>query len=405
MMNMKMYMRKADSQPEVYIDQAIEHDPVKPGVMNLLFIVDGYYPSMGGAEKQVELLTKELSRRGHNVKVYAPHLEKQSPLKEELDGVSIERIPYPHIKKIGVFILLLRFGLKLFKERKNFDAIHIHMVRNLAAMVGFMKPMLKSTVVAKISGAWEFEGGILDPSHASHPLYRMMNYFIKRLDCFQAISKYTVLQLQLAGYPVKKIKHIPNAIDTNRFSYKERNSDTGDLNVVYTGRLRHVKGVDVLIDAWSRVVVSSDNQKLRLLIAGNGPFRSELEKKVQYHGLQDSITFLGLVSDIPELLSNSHIYVQPSRQEGLSNSVLEAMAAGLPIVATNISGNEDLVSNGDNGILVEPENDKTLSESILELVDNPDLRIEMGKRSREIIEQGYQVPAVLNNLISVYQGS
>ena len=372
--------------------------------MNILFVVDGFYPTVGGAEKQVELLTKALHDQGHTVRVIAPHMVKDSPLIEDMDGIIIERIPYPRIKIIGALILVSRVGLRLLKERNKFDAIHIHMVRNLAAIIGLIKPWLRGNVVAKISGAWEFEGGVLDPELASKPLNKIMNILIRRIDYFQAISKFTVEQLKVAGYSSDKIKFIPNAIDTGRFLVDRKKQPSECINVVYTGRLEYVKGVDILLEAWAKVLSKVDKQQVKLLIAGAGNEQSKLDEIVKKYGMKDSVSFLGVISDIPNLLSQAHIYIQPSRQEGLSNSVLEAMAAGLPIVATRVSGNEDIVCDCDNGFLVEPENPLKLATAIIKLINNEELRTQLGKRSHEIVMQGYQLPVILKQLIQAYRG-
>ena len=118
--------------------------------------------------------------------------------------------------------------------------------------------------------------------------------------------------------------------------------------------------------------------------------------------ISDSVKFLGIVKDMPALLAKADIYVQPSLQEGLPNAVIEAMASGLPIIATKVSGNEDLVNHNSNGILVEPGNANQLAEALLELIHNRDKRRQMGKLSRRIIEEHYQLPRVIEKLVRVY---
>lgn len=371
--------------------------------MDILFVVDGFYPCVGGAEMQVELLTKTLKEHGHTVRVIAPHMIEDSPLIEEINGIIVERIPYPRIKILGALILVSRFGIRLLKDRNKFDAIHIHMVRNLAAIIGLVKPWLRGSVIAKISGAWEFEGGVLDPDLAYKPLNRVMNVLIRRIDYFQAISNFTVEQLKNSEYSSEKIKFIPNAIDADRF-FVDRNTQLSEtINIVYAGRLEHVKGVDVLLEAWAQLISKIGNHKVKLLIAGTGTEQTKLNEIIDKYNINNSVTFLGVVSDVPDLLAQAHIYVQPSRQEGLSNSVLEAMAACLPIVATKVSGNEDIVFDGDNGFLVESNNASEMAHAILQLINNKEQRNQLGENSLRIVMQKYQVPVVLKQLINLYE--
>lgn len=372
--------------------------------LNILFVIDGYYPSLGGAEKQAQLLSNALYKAGHHIHVITPQLDKSKPINEVMDGIHIERIPFPRIKIIGALILLLRFAIKILKDGNNYDAIHVHMVKNLAAMIGLLKPFLKPKVIAKVSGAWEFDGGVLDEKLSSRPINIFKNKLIKRIDYLQAISKFTMARLQAAGYPGNKIKMIPNAIDTRKFKNSNHRNNLQQLHVVYTGRLRHVKGVDILIKAWAKVCDELKSDKPVLLIAGDGSQKEEIESLIDKLNLNDNVQLLGVVSDIPKILDQSNLYVQPSRQEGLSNSVLEAMSAGLPIIATRVSGNEDIIRDGENGILVEPENPGELANAIIQLLIDADMRKQMGKCSRKIVEHDYELDIVLQHLTTAYQG-
>ena len=119
----------------------------------------------------------------------------------------------------------------------------------------------------------------------------------------------------------------------------------------------------------------------------------------------DTVEFLGEVTDVPGVLARADIYVQPSFQEGLPNAVLEAMAMGLPIVATRVSGNEDVVTDGDNGLLVPPGDPDALAAALRTLVADPALAARMGRRSREIVESRFSLTAVMNQLRDAYRGA
>ena len=155
------------------------------------------------------------------------------------------------------------------------------------------------------------------------------------------------------------------------------------------------------MDAWSQVASATN---ARLTIAGDGWEREALTKKAQEAGLADSIEFLGEVSDVPAILAKTDIYVQPSLQEGLPNAVLEAMAMGLPIVATRVSGNEDVVVHGENGVLVPASDPDALAAALRRLVDDPALAARMGRRSREMAEERFGLQAVMRRLEQAYRG-
>ena len=211
-------------------------------------------------------------------------------------------------------------------------AIHVTMAKNLAAVSGLLRPLLHATVMVKISGAWEFNGGVLDPTLRARPMQRLYNWCIRRVDNLQCVSDYTRLMVKDAGYPDERLLMVPNAVDLTRFCPRpvEARPPDAPTRVTYVGRLRPVKGVSVLVDAWFLVHPAAN---ARLTIAGDGADREALTARVREAGLAENIEFLGEVSDVPTVLTKTDIYVQPSLQEGLPNSVLEAMSMGLPIVA------------------------------------------------------------------------
>jgi glycosyltransferase involved in cell wall biosynthesis len=119
-------------------------------------------------------------------------------------------------------------------------------------------------------------------------------------------------------------------------------------------------------------------------------------------GIENSVSFPGLVQDVPALLSSHNLYVQASHQEGLPNAVLEAMANGLPTVATQISGHEDVIAHGVTGLLVPPNHADELAAALSHLAENPNLRQEMGATARRFVEQYFSTEAVMQSLLAVY---
>jgi glycosyltransferase involved in cell wall biosynthesis len=371
---------------------------VAPGqARRILLVVDGFFPTLGGAEAQVLLLARAFRERGHQVMVVAPALRPGDKAHEVVEGTEVLRITYPHVRLLGAVVLCWRFGAWLLKHRRDFDAVHIHMVRNLAAVAGLIRPWLGLPVAAKVSGAWEFDGGLLDPQLREKPFFRVLNWCVRRIDTIQCISAFTRDMVLQAAYPERMLRMIPNAVDTDRFV--PHPVPAGLPHVAYVGRLRKVKGVYELIEAWATVVKA---HPAKLLVAGDGPEREVLEARVRELGIEGSIEFLGVISDVPAVLRRSCLYVQPSYQEGMPNSVLEAMAAGLPIVATRISGNVDLVDDQDNGLLVPAGDAPALAQAMLTLLGEPPLAQRMGARSRERVVQQYGVDAVLAQLLTCY---
>ena len=371
--------------------------------LRILLAVDSHFPGNGGTEAQVQLLAELLQARHHDVRILAPHLDEDRPLRETIRGIRVERIAYPKIPLLGAIWLIAKFSFWLLRHRDAFDAVHVHMAKNLAAGAGLVQRWLRGPVMVKISGAWEFEGGVLDPALQRQPLVMLLNRCIRKVAFVQAISEKTRTILLAAGYPEAQIQMIPNAVDVSRYDAEVR-MQQGDPRpkVIYVGRLQPVKGVSVLIEAWREVAARSD---ARLLVVGDGPMRQELEAEIDRHQLRGSVEMLGRSSEVPALLRQADIYVQPSFQEGLPNAVLEAMTAELPIVATRVSGNEDLVVDGVNGRLVAAGQAHELADALIALIEDLPTARRMGKASRIVIDERYSSSRVLDLLERAYGGA
>ena len=137
------------------------------------------------------------------------------------------------------------------------------------------------------------------------------------------------------------------------------------------------------------------------LIAGNGESEQKLKNAVNELMLQDKVSFLGFRRDVPELLVASDVFILTSRREGLPKAVMEAMAAGLPIIATDVRGNRDLVKSGENGYLVPIDDVEQTAIAVEHLIDSEDLRRSMGEKSKELVKQ-YDLQRVLEKMEEIY---
>jgi L-malate glycosyltransferase len=367
--------------------------------MKILFVIDGLFPCNGGAEKQAMTLAKHFKTEGHDIQILCPQLDETMPLCETLSGIKVTRIPYPKIKVFGSLLLYIKYMYQLYAMRKEYSVIHVHMVKNIAAFTGLMKVFLKFKYVAKVSGAWEFSSGVLDPEKFNKGIMLVRNYFIKKADHIQCVSSKTKQILLDCNYPEKIALLLPNGVDLTSHKLKvPHNDNKSDITIVYAGRLEYVKGVDILINAVNKLEF-----KVSLVIVGSGKEEKAFKKLCHDLDLESQVQFLGYITNLPEILLSADLYVQPSREEGLPNSVLEAMATGLPIVATNVSGNQDLVADGINGYLTSPEDIEDMSYKISKILSSSELLKTMGMNSRKIIEENYSIQSTYQQLLKVYQ--
>lgn len=372
--------------------------------MRILFLVDGFFPGVGGAEMQAQLLAKTLIKRGHEVLVVAPHLLPHLPLEETLDGVPIKRIGYLHIPKLANIFYMLSFAMFLFKNGRDYDALHIHMVHKMASVTALMRGWLGRPVLAKVSGATEFEGGVLD--FRQDKFYkRWIRKLLMRLDYFQSLSSFSQSQIMQAGAREEQVITLANGLEIERFKLSQalHSGSVEEFVFAYCGRLEPVKAVPVMIYAAAQLRERGyDNFVLRL--AGEGSEEEALIELTDSLGLYEYVEFCGRISDVPCFLAQAHAYVQVSRYEGLSNAVLEAMCSGLPPVLTRISGNEDLVVHGESGYLIEVDDVDALTGYLAKLLDNRAHCRDVGLAARQRVEELCALEHVVSTLEKIYQG-
>jgi glycosyltransferase involved in cell wall biosynthesis len=212
---------------------------------------------------------------------------------------------------------------------------------------------------------------------------RIYKFFYKKKVKLIGISE-TIAQMIKEFYNIKySIPVIYNPVNLSKFREVVPAKYDNIATLIIVARLYSQKNHKLLLEAFSIAIKECKNIQLR--IVGRGPLKNKLIEYASNLGIYEKTEFLGQRSDIPYLLKSSDIFVLSSLWEGLPLSVLEAMAAGLPIISTDVGGVKDIVK--DNGILVESDNAEKLYEAIIKLVKNSALREEMGKKSLEYAKQ------------------
>jgi glycosyltransferase involved in cell wall biosynthesis len=205
------------------------------------------------------------------------------------------------------------------------------------------------------------------------------------------------------NFDLLDIQLIPNGVDIRRFrpACADTSPEERAQVVVCVAGLRHEKGIDVLLQAWHLVHLQAP--QARLIIVGNGPLQSQLERMAEALSIADYVEFAGLQSDIPVQLHRGSVAVLPSRWEGMPNALLEAMACGLACVATRVSGSEDIIEHRVNGLLVEPEDYQSMATALLTLLGNSALVQEYGRAARETVERYYSFEQIMNKYVELYR--
>ena len=209
--------------------------------------------------------------------------------------------------------------------------------------------------------------------------------------------------------PDERVSVVHNGRDLSKF---ERDSPEGlrdslgipeDAPLVGTvGRLIDRKGHDELFDAWVRV--RAECPDAHLLMVGDGPRRAHLEARAGYLGIDESVHLAGLRDDVPDLLATMDAFVFPSHYEGLPGALLEAMAAGLPCVATPVDGNSELLEAYDSGLFFDVGDDAAMARALVLVLDNPDVASDLGESARRRARERFDVDTMVGNFQAVYEG-
>jgi len=368
--------------------------------LRVLYAVDSKFPRLGGAENQALKLANALRGQGVQVAFVAPRVDKSQPLDELYQGFSITRIDYPTVRWLGSLVLMVRCARYLIKHAEHYDAVHVHITHLMAAAAGYARSRSGLPVITKISGFYEFEGGVLDPSARYKPLNLLIRRGLVKVDYVQTISRQTRQKLLDAGFTGQQIQFIPNGIDLHEVPGSLPSAEP--LRIGYCGRLREIKGVHVLLDGFALLKAAHPQKNLQLVIAGSGETRPALEAQARDLGIDADIDWLGTIDDTCEFFRSIHLYVQPSFAEGLPNSVMEAMAAERPVIASDIGGNNDLIDDGVSGVLF-PKGDATaLSTHLGRLLDDPQQCRQLASAGRALMVEQYGFESITRKLAVLY---
>ena len=346
-------------------------------------------PGFGGAERAMLLLIDELGRLGFEQRLLV-HPHAPAGL---LDAAAALGVPVATVPDLPEGLTGLRrlpgFTRRLRAERPGI--FHAHLTYPLAC-----KFPLAAARLAGVPGIVATEQLMLEfplPPHV-----RIQQRFVAGgVDRFIAVSEHVTDELADLGWPREKFIVIPNTVDLRRFPAAPTPRAAGERVVLALARLDPQKGLDHLVRAAARM------PDVTVRIAGGGPLRGELEELARAQGVDDRVTFLGERSDVPELLEACDVFVLPSLYEGLPLSILEAMAAGRPVVATDIPGTRQAVHDGRTGLLVPPGDDAALATAITRVLDDPALGVTLARGGRELVEERHASDAGARRVAAIYE--
>ncbi len=418
--------------------------------IRICFVSAIFSPGISGVGVRTEKQARQLKALGCDVIIVTLRHNKQWKRAETISGIPVVRIGGMYGRngqlrngRLGHLLCDIGVFLTLWRLRRHYDIVHVCQMSSLDAVGTFIGNITHKSVVIsiQISGpdekqraqiehgaalmadtlsdtsflkvnvkSWALaEGDITYLPQAALGGSVMLHFLRNSSAYYHILSTRCRPYLTSQGFQAERIVLIPNGIDTDQFRpAPERRPDPArpERDIICVARLDYAKGVDVLLHAWNRMMQASTARhaqlKPRLRLVGDGALRTQIERLITALGIQGSVEILGPRTDIADLLQLSWGFVLPSRWEGMANALLEAMACGLPCIATRVSGSEDIIVDGVNGLLVEPEQPVELALALSRIIEDGELAQRLGQWGHTTIICDYQLMNVVRQHLELY---
>lgn len=359
---------------------------------------------IGGAQEVVRTLAENLDQAGCNSVVVT---FKDGALRAEIErlGIPVEILPAREhgITALPGFLLdLLRIRRALLGllEKYSVDIVQTHLLRSLDFLV------LSLRWQARVLIFWTFHNARFElrEEHLArhkwlfkpkrwgyHTLYSLGARGVNRLIAVSEEVQASIMH-SMPAIPQQKIIAISNSVDVRRYGKRQERAslrrelglEPFDQVAVVVATFKEQKGHRFLLEALLEVVEPFPH--LKVLLAGDGELRTALQTQTRELRLENQVLFLGNRGDIPALLAASDLFILPSLWEGLPMALIEAMASGLPVIATQVSGTSQVMVHGETGLLVKPGDSAALAQAIQQLLSDPGLAAQMGQAARRRVE-------------------
>lgn len=356
--------------------------------------------NIGGAEVLLLQIIQSLGKTEYEHYVY--HFRMDGPIKQKLEALGIpvyegkKRDSIKRPIKFGISVISLLKDLLTFIRSRQIQIIHAHLgpANQLAV------------VISKLSSVPAFL-----TVHSPMAFVDRRSNWDLRVYCQKAVNQFAYRaadRVLVVSQEIKEIVQQRFGIEDTKFLFlkngivfdddisgpvdlqEEFPRSANKLKLIAVGRLVPLKNFDILVRAIAEVINQGQNDLL-VLIAGEGEERMRLEELIRDLGIESYVKLLGLRHDVMGLMQACDLFVMPSRYEGLSLAMIEAMACGLPIIASDVRGLNDYITNEQNGLLFPVGDYKALAERILQLANNRKLRSKLSQGARESFEKEYDM--------------
>lgn len=378
--------------------------------LRVAMIIQNFFPVIGGAEKQAQQLSEGLVKRGVVVDVLT-RFHPSSPSKETIRGVAIHRLVTTGTGILNALSFVISSTVYLLTHWSRFDVLHVHLASSHALVPAVLGHVFGKKVVIKLSGGVEI--GELALSRKSGAGRMKLNVLAWAKPSFVVVNQEQRKELQLSSLAGCPVTYIPNGVDLVRYQPPTVNEKEAlrkklgweGLVFLFVGRFAEDKlRLDIfnrLLDAWAPL--SKNSQQIYFYLVGEGPLEKEFDRAISRRDLEGSVEIIGSRDQVANLYKAADVFVLPSITEGLSNALLEAMACGLPVVGSRVSGIVDIIKEGAEGFLFDPLIVEEITVALEKILKKGRDLDEMGRSSREKAT-AYSMESTLDKTIQLYQG-
>lgn len=391
----------------------------------ILILSAYYFPVQGGSETHARALAASLRRSGFDLRVVTKRVDANSLALERIDDVPVHRV-WPPGPRTGVRKwLMLPFAFaKVMSLRREFDLIYCPGYQGIGVAAIVAGKLLGRPVVLRSGNLGVLAGGNWNAPlarwgiHGDNAVVGWLKGRIRAVymaaDAFVCNCREIETEALAYQVPPDQVHYLPNAVDLNRFrppAAGERAQVRADagwpsdaLICLYVGRLSAEKGVLDLLAAWREV----RHDRALLVFVGPDMTGSPLDvgpqarHYVSEHGMGERVRFHGASEEVATLLRAADLYVQPSHYEAFSNAVVEAMATGLPVVASRVGGMLDCIVDDLNGLLATPSAPADLARQLQRVIDDARLRARLGERARHTVVEDFDEAKIFQKFADLF---
>jgi glycosyltransferase involved in cell wall biosynthesis len=397
-----------------------DNEPIR-----VCILTETYYPVIGGGETQARALAAGLEDYGCTVQVITRRSELEFPRLESVDNVPVRRLGPAgpgHLKKWAMLPGLL---IELLRKSPTYDVLLVCGFRVMGISAVIAAKLLRKPVALKADNEGEMSGryfdagarklGISDATKLLKLFVGLRNSLLLRADAFISLSSDIRAEFETAGVSATRLVTIPNSVDENRFrvdgdqtrqqARQALNLPLGGVVVVFTGRLLKSKGVLDLVESWA--VLAPEFPAATLVIVGSGQnlmhnCEAEVHQRIQSLGIENQVVTTGFVRNVEDYLKAADVFAFPTTEEAFGISLIEAMSAGLAVVAARVGGIKDIIQPEANGLLIEPHDGQALTRELRRLLVDSNLRSRLGRQAVETVTERYSTETILRKYAELF---